>query len=215
MEEYNECIYGQYFVLQESKVYVKKQSIAPLYVILNYEYPFILKAMLLDGFFIVQDKTYDFVKEIVCEDEIVGFTALNFYEDSLIMELCYILPDFRGKGLFVDELNIIKKEFDRELWLDLPNRFAIESLIDNGLACKINEVVVKTSVFLTFHHPLIEGRRLSTCFYDLRICACVDLNNYFLSPLLDVDIFCFDADKRRDLFVDVDYFTDMKTIMLK
>lgn len=208
------CKYGEYYWLNNSRIYVKKEHIAPLYDILTYEYPYILDRMLFDEFYIIQDREYDFVKEIVCEEKVVGFSALNYYNDSLIMELCYILPSYRNKGLFANEINILKEEFCEELWLDLPNRFAIESLIYNGLAVKINDFIVKSEVLLSFRHPIFDNVRLSTDIYDLRVCGSVDLNFYYLSPLLDVDIFCFDADKGRDRFVDEFYFKKFEGIMM-
>lgn len=201
-----ECKYGQYFLLNNSKVYVKTDDSATLYSILNYEYPEILRSMLFDEFYILQNSKYDFVKEIRYMDIVVGFIALDYYDDSLIMKLCYILPDYRGKGLFVEELSVIKDCLHNDIWLNLPNRFVIESLICNGFAEFVNDFLVKSSFPLSFVHPLFDSIRCVSFFYDLRVCAVVDFDYCLVSPLLDVDVFCFNADYYRSVLFDDFYF---------
>lgn len=206
--------YGVYYLLNNSKVYIRTEDYnIPLYTHLNYKYNDILWEMLKDEFYIIQDKVYDIVKEIVYEGEVVGFTTLNFYKDVLIMELCYILPEYRNKGLFCNEISQLKEYFEYIIWLDLPNRFAINSLVDNGLACMVNEFIVKSGIPLSFRHPLEGDVRLSTCYYDLRICGSVYLKNYLVSPLLDVDVVFFNAGNVRDELLSEFYFTDFLKLL--
>lgn len=201
--------YGHYYLVNNSKAYVSSEKNGtPLYIHLKYKYENILWQMLKDEFYIIQDRRYDIIKEICYNGNVIGYTALNFYGQYLIMELCYILPKYRNMGLFCKELITLKEWVHENIALNLPNRFAIESLINNGLAVKKNDYIVKSEMPLSFRHPIKEDIRLFTYYYDLRICGCVHLNNYFISPLLDVDIYCFNGDTARDKLLDENYFKE-------
>ena len=208
LDDYNQ---GKCVLVKDSKTYLNSDF--PLFFFLDTDYREIMRNMLNDEFYIIQDKKYDIISEIRFNHDVVGFSASNFYEDYLIVELCYILPEYRGKGLFVDELYKLMNLTHKELLLNLPNRFTIESLINNNLAVKINDYLIKTSILLSFRHPIFDDVRLSTYFYDLRICACVDLSSCHISPLLDVDIFCFNADNGREFILDDCYFVNIDKLL--
>ena len=163
------------------------------------EFNEIAKNMLYDEFYFMQDKVYDLFVEIECGGKIVGFLVANFFdEDILIIELAYILPEYRDKGLFTG--TILDLEEDYELYLDLPNRFLINSLLENGKAELVGEGLVKSSYLLSFRNPFNNDERLCSYYYDLRISGVVCDN--VVSPLLNVDIECFNADVERERYMD-------------
>lgn len=212
---YLENKYGKYIVTENNeKIYINQKygENAPLYVILYYEYSYILKNMINDEFYLIQDKIYDIVKEIKKKDIVIGFTASNYYDGKLIVELVYILSEYRGKSIFTKELSLLEVYFGNIICLSLPNRFAIESLLKGLYAHKINEYLVRTRIPLVFQHPKSEDVLLFSRIYDLRICAIVDLDNCIVSPLIGVDIFYFDASSKRDCFLNKYYFENLRRI---
>ena len=173
----------------------------------NKQSNYIMKNMLYDYFFIIQDKVYDIFQPIFSDDLMVGFLSANYYNDKVIIELAYILPQYRGQGLFCKYLKVLDEYFnDKELWLDLPNRFAIQSLLDNGLAFKIGNRFVVSDYFLSFNHG---DEKVASKLYDLKYCCIVNIRRECVSPLLDVDAYRFDA--CRDL--PYDYYRRVKGLV--
>ena len=156
-----------------------------VYEYLNSNHKDIVRNMLCDEFYIMQDKEYDIFYEITYYEWVVGFVCGNFYEDVLVCELCYILPDFRGLSLFSNALNILNSLFDVDIWLDLPNGFAIDSLIFNNLAFKLTDNIVISNFFLSFTNN--DGVKIASRIYDYKNCGIVHLHEKIMSPLLDVD----------------------------
>lgn len=205
-------VYGVFEYFKNCLVYKNsvKYNVAPLYDILANKFPVIMESMLNDDFFIIQDKCYDFIFFIIVDDEVIGFTASNIHEPIFLVELCYIVEEYRSKGLFKQHLMVLNEYIDRVLCLYLPNRFAINSLIDNGLAEIEFSSIVRAKMLLSFTHPLHKDNLLYSYYYDLRLCGVIDLENEMISPILDVDLYCFNANIVREELLTVDYFRNVK-----
>ena len=170
----------------------------------------ILESMLYDGFYILQDRVYDFCFELTYYGGVVGFICGDFVEDFLVCDLCYILPKFRGLGLFTDGLNTLNSLFDVGVCLNLPNSFAVGSLINNRCAIKLNSRLVISKFPLSYVYR-DTGNRVYSSLYDLDACGIVFLREKILSPLLDVDA------RYNNPYRDIDdgYFEDVKDELLR
>ncbi len=149
------------------------------------EYELILKNMLDEDFFIVQDKWYDVVTKIIYSNRLIGYVAGNYCNNGLlVLELGYLLSEYRDKGIFVKVLS----RFKGKIALHLPNRFLINSLVDNGYAEIVTRNLIKSKFLLSFVH---DNKLICTYYYDYNRCGVVygDL----ISPLMRVDRDCFNG----------------------
>ena len=201
----------------------------PLYTILDTHYKYIMEAMIQDNFFIVQDESYAVAKEIVYDQKVVGFAAYNYAPGMLVLELIYILPAYRGKNIFMMELNDTYQIFEKIskiILINLPNQYLIRTLLRNKLASHINDHLILTKIPLCFtikdeteitddekqgfpEDLNIVGMKINSFIYDTRISAIVCPPFQLLSPPLDVDIRDFNALEQRLNIVDNHYFDDV------
>lgn len=186
-----------------------------LFELLTYggvEYQRLMSSMLCDDFFILQDRVYDFVHEVRdSTDELIGFGCGSrvLGGSSVLLELFYLLPSFRGKFYFRDFIEYYMGECI-SVSLDRPNQYSILSLIDNGLAKNMGDGLVYAFPLLSFE-DYDNGERRWSHYYDLRLSAVVDFSHKSISPLQEVDIQCFNADTGRDKYFTDDYFDDFIT----
>lgn len=154
------------------------------------EFKLIFKNMLFEDFFILQDKWYDVLIKIIYDKELAGFIVGNYNNnDMLVLELGYLLPTYRDKGIFIKVLLM----FEENICLYMPNRFMINSLIMNGCAEKINDKIVKSKFLLSFH----DDNDDLVCSYYYHLQKCGVIKDRLISPLQIVDIECFKADFYR------------------
>ena len=154
--------------------------------------------MLKEEFYILQDKEYDNYEDIVYEGNLIGFVvATDLSTDTIQLNIFYILPQYRGKGIFAKTLQTYLKKY-RNVILDRPNRFAINSLIENGLAKTVSDTLVETIPQLSFEDYTNNDELVVSNLYDLKKCAIIDKATGRLSPLQDVDVYCYRADYFRD-----------------
>jgi hypothetical protein len=157
-----------------------------LYDLLTYKYPDIMSGMLCDEFYVLQDKVYDFVYLISYYNSVIGFLCGMFGDGLVMCELCYILPKFRGMGLFSSALNTINNLFNMDVCLYLPNSFAMESLLLHNHAIKLNERLIVSDFLLCY--MVNEGDYVYSRLYDSDYCGIVHLPSRTMSPVLDNDI---------------------------
>ena len=88
-----------------------------------------------------------YFKEIVFKKKVVGFFAYTIINSvsNLSLVASYILPEFRGKGLFFDEINNIYEE-GNELTIYHPPCFVMKLLVNYGFAKKINANLIVSSI---------------------------------------------------------------------
>ncbi len=88
-----------------------------------------------------------YFKEIVFKKKVVGFFAYTITNSvtNLSLIASYILPEFRGKGLFFDEINKIFEE-GKELSIYYPPFFIMELLVKYGFAKTIDEKIIASSI---------------------------------------------------------------------
>ena len=90
---------------------------------------------------------FDLFREIKCEGEIIGFIALKILEEKRFsIEECYIIPEFRKKGIIYDELLKLGSVPNVYLYARRPNYAFISMLKKHGACEKITENIVSTGI---------------------------------------------------------------------
>ena len=86
------------------KVYLT-ESIIDITELLNSTYQYIMDSIKEENF-ILKSEECNLFKELVYENKVVGFCSYDFSREFMTAALnnIYVLPEFRGKGLFIQEL---------------------------------------------------------------------------------------------------------------
>lgn len=167
----------------------------PIEQLLKDNYIYILRSINDENFYIAPDDSCFFFKEIVYDNEVVGFAtyrANTFDENSLVMQYIYILPDYRGKGLLIEELDEASVLFESGILIEYPNRHIVDSLVRHKMARVFNDRFVVTRI--PFIIPMVsvndarsgvtredfdltntKGYSKLSLVYDLNLCAVVGL----------------------------------------
>lgn len=185
--------------------------------ILTENYNYIMNSIIKENFILKSDECNLF-KELVYDNKVVGFCSYDFSREFMTTALnnIYILPEFRGNGLFLEELKKTMNEHHKPSIIE-PTRHIVELLIKYGFAKKINENNVASAIefivpgeHVLTNKKIINEEELSTHFYDLNICASIhvlDMNRCIIAyslPLND-DIIRFNCIEKRSEIND-DYF---------
>lgn len=117
---------------------------------------------------------------------------------AYFIDLFYLLPEYRDKGVFCNHLKRMCGIYGKyNIILHLPNRFVINSLLENGFARRINDNVVSSQIWLGFTDEETDELIISHI-YDLDYCAIVSVGREVkMSPVLTVDDECFNANENR------------------
>lgn len=203
------------------KVFLSENTLDVL-EILQENYDYIYESMRQEGFNLKYGECNLF-KELVFDNKVVGFCSYDFSREFITAAInnIYVLPEFRGNKLFLDEIRKTMEEHNKPSIME-PTRFIVELLIKYGFACKINENIVASAIefIIPGEHVLsnidYENDELSTHFYDLSICASIhilDLNKSHIaySAPLNHDILKYDClDYRNSM--DDDYFKQISQL---
>lgn len=187
--------------------------------LLKSEYEYIFDSIEDEGFILKYD-TCNLFKELICEKKVVGFCSYDFSREFMTVALnnIYILPEFRGRGIFLRELQTTMEEHNKPSIME-PTRLVVELLIRYGFASKITDSIVASAIefIIPGDHVMADddygNEELSTHFYDLEMCASfhiLDLKNgkiAYSSPL-NYDIIHYDCiENRQDL--NEEYFSQV------
>ena len=184
--------------------------------ILKGNYGYIHESIANEGF-ILKYPECNLFKELVYDGKVVGFCTYDFSREFITAALnnIYVLPQYRGNRLFINELKKTMEEHSKPSIME-PTRLVVELLIRYGLAKKVTESLVASSIefVIPCSHVLSNGEspneELSTHFYDLDICRCIhilDLNEgcvAYSSPL-NYDIIQYGCLNE----IDDEYFEDL------
>ncbi len=190
-------------------------------LILKENYPYIFDSIKKENIILKSEKCNLF-KELVFDNKVVGFCSYDFSREFMTAALnnIYILPEFRGNGLFREELEKTMIEHNKPSIME-PTRLIIELLIKYGYAKKINSNIVASAIELIVpgqhviaNKEIKNEEELSTHFYDLNICAPIhllDMDNCIIAYnlALNDDIIRYDCIEKRSKIND-DYFKQIK-----
>ncbi|MBQ9160077.1 MAG: GNAT family N-acetyltransferase [Methanobrevibacter sp.] len=190
--------------------------------ILGTHYSYIYDSIISEDFILKYDHCNLF-KELTYDNMVVGFCSYDFSREFITAALnnIYVLPEFRGNGIFAEELKRTMVEHNKVSIME-PTRLVVELLIKHGFAQKINENIVASSIEFVIpgSHVLsntdYENEELSTHFYDLSICSSIhilDLDKGYIaySAPLNYDIINYGCLDNRNR-IDDDYFTEIKEL---
>ena len=167
----------------------------PIKKTLDDNYVYILRRIVDEDYYISDDETCFFFKEIVYDNEVVGFATYrssSIDEQSLVMQHIYILPEFRGNSLLEEELDEATMLFDSNIIIQSPNRYVIESLVNHKLARVFEDrIAISRVAFMTpmlsqdevdkgvyledYDFDKSNGLSKVSLIYDLDLCAVVGL----------------------------------------
>ena len=80
----------------------------PILSLIKENYIYLYRALKKDNYFIAENDSCFFFKDIVYDNEVVGFATYKttqIDDNSLVMQYFYVLPEYRDKGLLVEELD--------------------------------------------------------------------------------------------------------------
>lgn len=207
------------------KVYLTENTL-DVSEILDENYDYIVESMKNEDFSI-KNPTCSLFKELVFENKVVGFCTYDYSRQFMTSALnnIYVIPQFRGNGLFLEELEKTMKEQNKPSIVD-PTRLVVELLIKYGFAKKITDNIAASSIefIVPGAHVLSNidydsSEELATHFYDLNICASIhflDLNKSYIaySSPLNYDILHYDCLEKRNK-MDGGYFENTRELFLK
>lgn len=220
------------FIIRKDNI-PKQYSVQEEYLnsqeILENNYLYILESMQKESFNINNNECSIF-NEILYEDKVVGFATYMLIEElgSLALNAIYVLPEFRGNLLFLNEIQRVLLS-NIKFSLIEPSHRLMEILYDNDLAQMYENILVSPftiiipadSVECTEKNIKFQDEFLGTNFYDMNLSATIEIDTdvmdedviLYYSRLLDVDIQEYGADKKREEFNE-DYFNKIKDEML-
>ena len=214
----------EFEIRKDGKPYMQaaESELEPLDTLLILEaYPYIQEAM--DGEnYELNNLMCMIFGEIVFENKVVGFSTYDIRNNlEMIMTECYILPEFRGKRLFFDE--ICKMHFAAPRFgIMQPTRNVIELLLNYAFAKYATDDIVVSAIDLyldPFDVKSDKGDEFLSLqvppsnFYDAGICSTLFVH--------DGEVFYHDLlenDKRRGIMrkkLDKGYFSNIKELFSK
>ncbi len=156
-------------------------------------YVYLERAVKKDNFYIEPKDSCFFFKEVLYDNEVVGFAAYrpsNTSEKSLVMQYFYVLDEYKDKVLIVEEIDEASALFESSILIEYPTKDIVESLIKHKLARVFNDRFVVSRV--PFIIPMIpiedlengvlreefidddkRGYKKVSLIYDLDLCAVV------------------------------------------
>ena len=207
------------------KVYLSQKTMDIMDILEN-EYSYIYDSIKKENFLL---KSYDcsLFKELLYDKKVVGFVSYDFSREFLTYALnnIYILPDYRRKGLFFEELKKTMTEHGKPSIIE-PTRLVVEILIKYGFASIIEDNIVASAIeFIIPPNQVISNKdedlieEVSTHFYDLNLCTSFHILDYddchiaYNTPL-NYDIINYDCLEHR-FELDDDYFKDMNDYFIE
>lgn len=206
------------------KVYLTENTLDVM-EILSENYDYIADSMNREGFSIISPVCSLF-KELVYDTKVVGFCSYDYSRQFMTSALnnIYVLPEFRGKGLFLEELTKTMKEHNKPSIVE-PTRLVVELLVKYGFAKRITDSIVASSFeFIIPGEQVLSNvdydssEELATHFYDLKICASIhfldlEKSHFAYSSPLNYDIDHYDCLDMRNQ-IDDDYLNNLKELFI-
>jgi hypothetical protein len=194
-----------YLVRQENtqKAFLSEGGLDVIDILKTY-YGYIYDSIQREGFILKYGRCNLF-KELVFEGKVVGFCSYDYSRQFITSALnnIYVLPEFRGNGLFLKELERTMAENSKPSIME-PTRLVVEMLVRYGFARKVTDTIVASAIeFVVPQEHVLSNKdhadeELSTHFYDLGVCRCIhilDLSQSHLaySSPLNQDIMAYDC----------------------
>ncbi|MCD7782054.1 MAG: hypothetical protein LUG89_05115 [Methanosphaera sp.] len=160
--------------------------------ILHDNYVYLERAIKKENYYIRDNDTCLFFKELLWDDEVIGFSAYrssNFNENSLVMQYFYVLEEYRQYPILIEEIDEASTLFESSILLEYPTRDMIDTLMKHNFT-KIFEdrFIVSRIPFIMPMIPIEESKttlreeysddityRKISLIYDLDLCTIVGI----------------------------------------
>ena len=179
----------------------------PIKQLLKDNYIYIYRAVNNENFYINPEDSCFFFKEILYDNEVVGFAAYrgsDINNQSLVMQYIYILPEYRGNGLLIEEIDEASTLFESSILIEYPNKYIVNSLLKHKMARVLNDRYVvsripfivpmmsledATSGIVREDYDMTDKKGYSklSLIYDLDLCAVVGLASTDAENMFDED----------------------------
>ena len=109
----------------------------PILSLIQENYIYLYRALKKENYFIAENDSCFFFKDIVYDNEVVGFATYKttqIDDNSLVMQYFYVLPEYRDKGLLVEELDDSSTLFESNVMIEYPTRDMMDVLVKHRLA---------------------------------------------------------------------------------
>lgn len=160
------------------------------------DYPYLIESMEKENYYIENEMCTVF-DELLYENKVVGFAAFELEDNVMMLTECYIMPEFRGKRIFFNELCKISSSIPKFGILQ-PTRNIVELLIDYSFAKNVTGNIVASGIDFYFDEFDAKSNRRDEIsyeiplsnFYDLEICSTilVDDDEVIYHNLLENDL---------------------------
>lgn len=113
-------------------------------------HPELIKSINKEKYMIDYDK-FDLFHEILYDGDVVGFITLvnDDLNTRMIINECYILPEWRGNNLFFKNYLDIIGSSEKRVFIRKPNKNIINVLLNNNMAFKMeNDIVISYVDFI-------------------------------------------------------------------
>ncbi len=179
----------------------------PIMTVIKENYIYLYRAIKEENYYIAEGDTCFFFKEIVYDNEVVGFatyktTQIN--KDILVMQYFYVLPEYRNKGLLEEEIDESAALFESSIILEYPTKDMVKALTKHKLARVFDDRFVISRI--AFYVPMVSLEDVKkgvvreefdasatkvyykmTHLYDLDLCAVVGLASDDIENMYDDD----------------------------
>lgn len=159
----------------------------PLSEYLNIAHPEIINSINKDEYLLDYDN-FDLFYEIKKDGEFVGFITLenDDLNNCLIINECYVMPDWRGNNLFFKNYADIVKGSEKKIFIRKPNRNLINVLLNNNLAFKMQDSIVISYVdFIIELNDAFKNSKIKHNYKKVK-----NGNSVFIANLFDFDLSC-------------------------
>ena len=162
------------------KVFLSESTLDVIDLLKN-NYGYIYDSIQREGF-ILKYNQCNLFKELVLDGNVVGFCSYDYSREFITSALnnIYVLPEFRGNGLFLNELKRTMVENNKPSIME-PTRLVVELLLRYGFAERVTDTLVASAIeFVVPGEHVMSNKEygneeLSTHFYDLGVCRCIHI----------------------------------------
>ena len=179
------------------------------------DYPYLIDSINEEDYYIENGLCLLF-NEIVSENKVVGFATYEFRDETMLLSECYILPEFRGRGLFFDELCKMVS-LSGKFGILQPTGNVVDLLVEYSYARELNDDIVASGIEFYFDEidavsykkkTLHDETMDATRFYDRSIKSAVYVgkDDIIYHELLENDLKRYGARKN----LDESYFTGIR-----
>ncbi len=117
----------------------------PIEKLIKENYIYLYRAVKEEGYYIAPNDSCFFYKDIVYDNEVVGFTTFkntNINKDALVMQYFYVLPEYRDKVFLTEEIDEASVLFESSIMIEYPTRDMVQALLKHRLGRVFDERIL-------------------------------------------------------------------------